>query len=420
MLPQATQTTLHEHDNMAPEVPREEELADGVMFKTRPYYFSGGASFVNLYTVEIQRSYSRPYGMLFSEHGDYGVDLATRCENRAGAILCAINCNFGLITDDALVRPKDIAYNLHLENGLLYQLPCADKTTLLVDKAGRLDFRFLHARGRLMIGGKWLTWAGSVSKSGSGTEPAALSVYGPFNVRLLRIADPVTGTRQICDNHTAHTPRSNTLTDICLSHDGRGLIVAKKQFGGGTYIFDHHIVLSASADSANSVRVGEYLEHAMVDNVNLADFTFGASTGAILVRDRNQSRSSIDASLVYQTFNADGRPLIADNPKFCRACIIKRPGGHVLMLADARKGVPGQEGLTIDELMDMVDSNYPDHLGFTNVDGGHAAKLLIRRAKGWDVMGNLHYKIWPSKLDEGFTWDGYRGRKLPALLYVCK
>ena len=414
-------TDLRAFDTMVPEIARNYQLADGVLFRTLPYCYETleGASFVNVYAVDLTHNSSWRFDMHFAQRGEHCVTLANIADKASSnALLCAMNCNFGLIADDLENYPPDIAYNLHVENGSVFQLPVADKTALLIDEAGHLTMSFLQSRGTLTLQHHVYSWAGSLShRSNDDSLPTTLVAYNAYNAGLLRVPHDITGTRQLCDPTSSFTPLTPTRTDLVFRHDGTSLRLTLKRPNGSTHVFSGHLLLSAPNWLADTFEVGSAISSVTLSGVPLSQVT-GATSGAILTQNDDETERNILASQVIQTRDAQGRAVVTGNPRFCRACIIEQPWGWTLLLADARKGVVGQSGLTIAELRRMVHSMYPTYQRLTNVDGGHAAKMIIKRDGECHVYGNLHYKIWPTRSNPRFVWDGYHGRRIPAILSV--
>ncbi|MBN2259500.1 MAG: hypothetical protein JW702_03095 [Clostridiales bacterium] len=415
---------LHFFDRLIPEKPSCQVLDDGITFRKMPYRYSDaeGENLVNIYAIEIENFSKYKFGINFSCRGNYCVRLAQEANEKTNnSLLCAMNCNFGIISDEYDIEPVDITYNLHLEDSRLFQWPVADKTTLLVNHNGLLDISFRRAFGTLRINHELFQWIGSLTKETSKLNSTELLyVYNSFNRGILILNDPITGTRKLFDPERTYTPFDNRRIDLIINYTSGKLRVSRINTATKTHFFEGILIISIPNKYANQIKPGDVIEDVTIDGTHLNDYVYGATVGAIITPNKRQTELNILRSQVIQTRYVNGIPSYQTDYKACRACIIQTVNKTIFFLADARNNIEGQKGLTIADLQDILLTLYPNLVRFVNVDGGHAAKIVLNTPQGFDVYGNLHYKTWPENSSEKFKWNGYLGRKVPAIIYAYK
>jgi hypothetical protein len=390
-------------------------LRSGVYFHQKSISVASGR-FVNMYAVELQHQEPCRLGIQFSWQGDTCVDLTSdACERSQGQILFSMNCNFGFLSDDDSVGPNDISYNLHIENAIVFQLPVADKTALLLDEAGKMTTQFLRAIGSLRIGGQSIEWVGSLSKSSD--EPSRKAIlYNSFNLTTVVVDNQLTGYQRNLSG-VKFTPASANRLDLLISCDESGLSVESIRETGKTHYFEGQMILSVPREFGVSVQKSDRIDQIILDGCDLSAFLFGVTVGALIYPNRDQTLNSIETSKILRTTGPLGS-VYGSTDRFCRACIVATSSSYVFVLFDARRNVEGQDGLTIDELLDNLLKEFPDFIWAVNVDGGHAAKIVLNIENTLQVFGNLHYRNWPTRPGEPFFWNGYHGRKIPAVLFA--
>ena len=416
-------SAINKFDNLIIENNFKEEI-NGMIFKKFSYNYTDyeGNNLVNIYLTEFNNLAGFKFGIEFSSEGDYCVDLTKRADNKVNKnLLASINCNFGLIVDEIDFEPKDISYNLHLDENRLYQLPVADKSSILINQEYQVELKILKACGKLKIDHKIFEWIGSMKKDIKDEELSSkLIVYNSFNQGLLQISDHVTKTKKILDSERSHTPNDPNRIDLIIENINKKLVVVKINKSTGTRLFLGNFIVSIPKTSENNIKIGSILENISIDNENLNKYKFGSTGGVLLTQDLKETHENIKLDRIIQTRSDSSKSAFQKNAKFCRSCVIQDRDSLVFMLIDGRKGKKGQEGVAIYKLRQIIQELYPTFINAVNVDGGHAPKLIIKKGAKYDVFGNLHYKIWPKNNFNEFIWNGYNGRKIPAILYAYK
>lgn len=412
-------TDINLFDKLKPEKP---ELFQnkGTIFKKYNYKFNDadGENIVNIYATEIPNAKSINCAMSFSCKGDYCINLTKMADKKCkGTLISSLNTNFGLIVDEEDICPLDITYNLHLENYELFQIPVADKSAILINKYNKIEIKFLKALGTFTVKNKKFNWIGSLSKQIS-TQSNNIIAYNSFNRGLMQITDPLTKTKKVFDKTRSYTPKDKNKIDLIIKNFEGVFKIYEINTATKTHFFKGHLILSIPKELREYFKVGDSIDNFIVDGTKLTDYKFGASGGALLTPDVRETRKNIRADRVIQTRTIEGGSAFKKHIKFCRSCIIQDKDKFIFLLVDARKSVKRQEGFALYKLRGFISQQYPTFINAVNVDGGHAPKLIIKREKEYDLYGNLHYKIWPQNSKEEFKWDGYRGRKVPAIIYT--
>lgn len=411
-----------EFDSLAPVEEAEIAIGNGVFLKQFPYYYHDafGENFVNIYALEIPLSKKLAFGMEFSRTGDYCIELTKKADKKvSGKLIGALNCNFGLIVDEFDRYPTDLSYNLHLEGENLVQLPVVDKPAILINKRLQVEMLFLHAEGNLKIGDLKMEWVGSQSKRYNYFYARERCViYNSYNRGLLLVKDEITGTKKFFDPSYSSTRKDRKKIDVVVAEHGDSFVVTDINKDNNTHFFEGNFVISLPIRFTDKINIGDLVEIITIDLLSPKDYLFGSTGSPLFVPDVKESRKLILSDRNVQTRSLENRSAYKKNSKFCRSCIVKTKNKTIFFLADARKGKEGQEGLSIYMLRYTLAKLYPNFETAMNVDGGNAPKLVIKENMDYNVLGNLHYKNWPTKEKPDFSWNGYLGRKVPAMIYV--
>lgn len=398
-------------------------VADGIIYKQLPYFFSDayGKHFVNIYSLEVDSEETKAhFAMEFSRDGDYCINLVKKAEKKVkGKIVGALNCNFGLIVDKYDRFPVDISYNLHIENKKLIQIPSVDKPAILIDPKQKVSMKYLFAIGKISVGKLTIEWVGAKSKKYNYFYARNRGViYNSYCRGLLLLKNEVTGTKKYFDKERSFTPKDRRKIDIIVGEKGNKLKVISMNRNTKTHLFEGNFILSLPKRYTNDIKLGDTVQIESIGEINPAKFVYGSTGSPLLVPNVKEARKNILADRGIQTRSEGGKGAYRKDGKFCRSCIIKSSGKTIFFLADARKGMKGQEGLSIYMLRYILAHLYPNFDSAVNVDGGNAPKLIVDRDGDYDVLGNLQYKKWPTESNPKFTWDGFRGRKVPAIIYT--
>lgn len=413
---------LNFFDKMNPLKRGEVKIEDGFLLKQFPYYFedSFGKHFVNVYSLEISDVERIGFAMEFSRNGGYCIDLVKQASSKIkGRIIGALNCNFGLIVDEYDRYPVDLSYNLHLQENRLIQIPVIDKSAILIKGNGSIEMKFLYGEGAVVIGNFRIGWVGARSKKYNYFYARERCIaYNSFCRGLLLVKNRVTGTKKLFDQNRSRTPIDRKKVDLVIGEKEGALRIIKINETTGTHLFEGNFILSIPVKHIKEVKLGDRVTIKSIDSIDPTEYKYGATGSPLLGPDVKKARNSILPERSVQTRTLENKGAYQKNVKFCRSCIVKDKDKAVFFLADARKGKKGQEGLSLYMLGNLLAELYPNLISAVNVDGGSAPKLIVNKEDGYDVLGNLQYKKWPTKMNPKFTWNGYYGRKVPAIIYT--
>lgn len=413
-----------EYDCLLPLTSSVKKISEGIVLREFSYYYQDalGNNQVNVYALEIPINSNLAFGMEFSREGSYCIDLVNSANNKnQDKIIGALNCNFGLIVDEFDRYPVDLSYNLHIEGGKLIQVPVVDKPAITIDKKGQVEIMFLKAIGKVKIGSLTIDWVGSLSKKYNyfySRERAI--VYNSYNRGLLLVKDPITVTKKFFDPNYSTTKKDRRKIDLVVNEKEGKFIVTAVNKNCETHYFEGNFIVRIPLKFSEHVKVGDKVEILSIDTINPKDFSYGSTGSPLLVPDVIEARKNILSDRSVQTRAIDSKRAYKKSGKFCRSCIVKTKNKIVFFLADARKGKEGQEGFSIYMLRYALAEFYPNFESAINVDGGNAPKLIVKNGKDFDVLGNLQYKNWPTRDNQKFSWSGFLGRKVPAIIYVYK
>lgn len=409
-------------DELTPEKISTIKLSNGVLLKQYPYFYKDifGNNFVNIYALEISNTNNIGFGMEFAKKGDYCINLAKNANKKTkGKLIAAVNCNFGLIVDEYDRYPTDMSYNLHIENKKLIQIPVVDKPAILINNASVIDMKFIHAEGRLKIGTLAIDWIGSQSKKYNYFYARERCiVYNSYNRGLLLVKDETTGTKKFFDPNYSNIPFDRKKIDVVVTEINGLFFVKKINFNKGTHFFEGNFILSVPYKYIDQIRLGDLVEILSIGTINPSEYKYGSTGGPLLVSDFKEFRRNILWDKNVQTRSLENKSAYKKNSKFSRCCIIKTKNKIIFFLADARKEKKGQEGFSMYRLWCTLVKLYPNFESVVNVDGGNAPKLIFKELEDYNVLGNLQYKNWPTETNPNFSWNGYFGRKVPAIIYA--
>lgn len=387
------------------------------VFKKFTYFYedSEGSNMVNIYAYEI--SNKNKFGIQFSSTGDYCINLTKNADrNVKGKLEASLNANFGLIVDELDIEPADISYNLHIEDSRLIQIPVADKSAILINKNNNIEIKFLRSKGSFLIDNRTFNWKGSLSKSGVNDDDFIIA-YNSFNRGLIQIDDPVTKTKKVFDDQRSHTPKDSSKVDIIIKNVNKTFEISRINPDTHTHLFEGNLILSVNKDIEKYFKIGKKITNFIIDDLHLNNYKYGVSGGALLTPNVVETRKNLIIDRIVQTRNISGDSAFKKHTKFCRSCIVQDKDKYIFLLADARKSIKGQEGFSLYMLRNFIAKTYPAFINAVNVDGGNAPKLILKKGDEFDIYGNLHYKIWPKDGSKNFIWDGYKGRRIPAIIY---
>ena len=394
-------------------------LGRGFRYRKYAHYFTTAdeTRLVNVYSAEFKKTHPNRFGMLFSEKGDYSLNLAKEaCSLNKARVLAALNCNFGFVVTDDKCLPPHVGYNLCIEKGIIKQLPIADKTACLLTQNNCPSFAFLRAKGLLTASGVRITWNGSLSKSPD-VNPDVVTVFNSFNIRLLQQTNPRTGTIKLVDDLTLRPPLKKDHLFVQIDAEKDNFITSAAPSYRAPSLLESRLVLQIPKRLASLFCKGTTLQDITLDGISLSNIHYASTVGALLTQDAFDTLHNIEQSQLFRTTTTTGNTVYGGSERFARACLIDTPNLFVFFLVDARSKLPLQSGVTIDELRELIHSKYPDFTAAVNVDGGNAPKLIVYKHREFHVYGNLHYQLWPKPGRDKFTWDGLRGRKVPGMIY---
>ncbi|MBB4893525.1 hypothetical protein FHS39_002556 [Streptomyces olivoverticillatus] len=295
-----------------------------------------------------------------------------------------------------------------IEAGRFVSLPVVDGEAVLC-KGGALSMEYVPARGRLVLNGVLLPWAGS--RTG---RPAECFVYGNGNAAISRRQHPVTGSERVLDEGSrltpAMSPRDGWVDIGCRAT--RGVFVSTDWSAvGGLDIFASDLVLRCPAglvprDSRSVVRV---LNAGPLDADVLPDaaVSVGPSLGL--------------ADFGNHPVNRD--PSLGDVPPFAdrrlaRIALFQDVEGRMhLCLFDGRPGSRVFPGVTASEARRAIAAHSRFAWGCF-LDGGQTAKLVAAEGDSVVGHGNRHYLRWPEDGAGGFVWVPDEGRPVASAITV--
>ena len=409
-------------ETLAPEQEKRTPLYKGVFFFSKAYTFKdkNKTYLNNIYGVEIDCSQEElKFDMLTSMRGKFPRMLISDAINKGIQTIAGINTNFFYLVDETKFQPKDYSYNLNICNGVLYQLPNADKTALLIDKKGSLKCSFVRARGSLIIGGMKINWVGSKSKSLTAAKNPFGIIYNTANLGITQITDVVTGTKRIPDPLRSQTPFIKGRMDLVMNTVNSRLVVTSRT-NGGTHFFKGNFIISVPKSIGQKIGLGSELTSCQIDGFSLDELKAAVTMGVNIPKTKNSLISQIKREATIIAYRQNGDPLFHKSARFSRSIVFKTKNKIIFMIIDSRPKIDTQQGMTLFDLQRCIYSLYPDIVWAVNCDGGHTSKLVMTKDKKIEVFGNLHYKIWPKTPNENFVWDGKNGRKVPSLLIVKK
>lgn len=396
--------------NAIPQKEDEKILSPGL--KVKKGHIKQGSGFSNFMIFEIDPK-ERALSVEFFEDGMY---YPLEAFEKLQDPKLVTNAGYFYLTDDEemdpIAPPKVRTGNLVVEGGKLINLPVLDRSAIVILNDGSVNIKFLEAKGELLLNGNKYGWVGSKSK-GNGES---IVIYDSSNIEIPIVKDPVMGpSRMAKETYIDNVP--GFILAICKRFEGKYIVeeISKTK----VLINDKDLVIRISEKIA--VKAGDILEFISVDSLKLEDVKTAVSTGPMLFPSYEKTRQQVEKEFSIPDMANPNNPH-EETKKLARGCLVKLKDGRLCsVLID---GIPQAgdiyPGVTLKELIEFVNTHYPDYESAIATDPSSSVKVVFREGNKTEIFGNLHYlahkKDKSGKLD--FWPNGKLGRKFNSALVV--
>lgn len=378
-------------------------LPSGALLQTETYQLESGA-FTNSY--DLSYGPGELTAQVRVHDGLHSVGEVLEPEHAAAA-----SGGFFFLADRASGQPRQLALNLAMSDGVIRNLPVADREAVLV-RDGRLFVRHLRAVGNLLLNDTTeLTWAGSLTN-----HDADCRVYASGNAVIVHRASEQTGSERVLVESSRYTPpmMRQGMVDVGFRYDaGQDRFVGAQRSGEGQIdIFEHDFVLRMpEAHVSDSTMTTSFQS---VDTVVLDERLQGALSVGPMLTATNFENHPINRDL-----SLGAKPPF-DNRRMARLALYVTED-HVthLRLFDGRPGSALFEGVTPREAAGIILGEAAVRWGCF-LDPGQTAKLFVQNtATGTRTnYGNRHYLRWPQEASGQFEWVPNVGRPVASSIVL--
>lgn len=382
-----------------PLVSQMESLGDGISMRSFSLELDEG-TFTNVYDLAF------PVGSLQPD-----IELPSRLTSVYDHVTAnpdirvATGGGFFFLADRASTLPRQLGLNLSITRGQVYGLPVADREAVLTD--GRnLSAEHVLSLGAMSIGGKEITWSGSLT--GHDTDA---KIFGNGNSIVTHVHSDATGSMRVLDETSRYTSpmHDEGMVDIGFIRRDDGVFVGVSRSAAGELdIFTHDVV----------VRTHERYAHGELPEMRIRTIGHHAVDGSL------RGAVSVGPMLTEEDFSGHpinddkslgGKPPFLDVP-LARTVLYEAENGIMhLRLFDGRPGSTVFPGVTPRQATEAIDYDGGAVWGVF-LDPGQTAKLAVQSEHDIKSYGNSHYLKWPTQPGEKFLWVPKTGRPVASMI----
>lgn len=326
-------------------------------------------------------------------------------ENTPRALAAASGTFFYHSTKDEGRRPRQLAYNMAIEEGKIQSLPVTDREAVIcVDN--RLSARHVRALGLLSIDGVQMSWSGSLTDYDTDCR-----VFGMPNCAIRRVPCEVNGSKRIVVDDSAYTPPMDEKGSIDIgfvAHPIGGLVAKDYSRAGRLSLFEHDMIVRCRESRLVSPTPVSLTVHT-IDDLD-ASAIQGALTAGPLLGTADLATHPINTDI-----SLGGVPPFTDRPAARMAMYEANDGMVHVRMFDGRPDSDNFKGVTPNEVVRLIGEEGAIRWGCF-LDGGYTARVCIRTDDEIRGYGNAHYLQWPDRKGQRYRWASKRGRPTPSFL----
>ncbi|HCH33962.1 MAG: hypothetical protein UY35_C0019G0007 [Candidatus Saccharibacteria bacterium GW2011_GWC2_48_9] len=384
------------HKVDVPILERRESISEGLEFHAFTLELEGG-QFTNVYDVSYRKGDLAPAIQVHDQLTSV-YDYAQGHDNNV-----VTGGGFFFLSDHGSGLPRQLALNLAAVDGRVRNLPVMDREAVL-SNGHNLSATHVQALGTMSIGGKELTWSGSLTSHATDAK-----VFANGNAVITHEHSEETGSTRVLDERSRFSPdmEDGEKIDVGFISRANGTFVPmERSKTGGVDIFAHDFV----------VRCHErYLAGTPEMQVHLVGgMAVDAMRGALSVGPM-LSTGDFEAHPINKDASLGGKPPFLERP-LARTTLYETEDGTVhVRLFDGRPGSEVCPGVTPSEVVKSV-------LGETAIawgcflDPGQTAKLCVRTGDEVESLGNRHYLKWATQSGEKYVWVPRVGRPTASVI----